>query len=112
LNKKYAKDLAEVRLSRATQENADAQAQAQRQVQATYAAVLSTAEQKKYREKALAELNRSFNQGRTDISIYIDAMNKFSLAEIQYSRAIGDYQTALNEWAATRDELIPDAQEE
>lgn len=112
LNKKYAKDLAEVRLSRVTQENADAQAQAQRQVQATYAAVLSTAEQKKYREKALSELNRSFNQGRTDISIFIDAMNKFSLAEIQYSRAIGDYQTALNEWAATRDELIPDAQEE
>lgn len=112
MNKKYARDLEETRLSRVTQENADLQAQAQRKVQATYSAVLSTAEQKKFREKALQELNRSFNQGRTDISIYIDAMNKFSIAEIQYSQAIGNYQTALNEWAAARDELIPDAQEE
>ncbi len=112
LNRKYSKDLAEVRLSRVTQENTDAQAQAQRKVQASYAAVLSTAEQKKYREKALQELTRSFNQGRTDISIYIDAMNNLTTAEIQYSQAIGNYQTALNEWAATRDELIPDAQEE
>lgn len=112
MNKKYAKDLAEVQLSRATQENADLQSQSQRKVQAAYAAVLSTSEQKKYREKALQELTRSYNQGRTDISIYIDAMNKFSIAEIQYSQAIGDYQTALNEWAASRDELIPDTQEE
>ncbi len=113
MNKKYAKDLEEVKLSRITQEAEDSQAQAQRKVQATYAAVLSTSEQKKYREKALQELTRSFNQGRTDISIYIDAMNKLSTAEIQYSQAIGNYQTALNEWAATRDELIPDvAQEE
>lgn len=112
LNKKYAKDLEEVRLSRVTQESVDSHLQAQRKVQSTYAAVLSSAEQKKFREKALQELNRSFNQGRTDISIYIEAMNKFSIAEIQYSQAIGNYQTALNEWAATRDELIPDAQEE
>jgi outer membrane protein TolC len=112
LNKKYIKDLGEVRLSRVTQESADAQLQAQRKVQATYSAVLSSSEQKKYREKALRELARSFSQGRTDISIYIDAMNKFSIAEIQYSQAIGNYQTTLNEWAATRDELIPDAQEE
>ncbi|MGZ3747093.1 MAG: TolC family protein, partial [Pseudobdellovibrionaceae bacterium] len=93
-------------------ESEDIQAQAQRKVQTTYAAVLSTSEQKKYREKALKELSRSFSQGRTDISIYIDAMNKFSLAEVQYSQAIGNYQTALNEWAAARDELIPDAVQE
>jgi len=112
LNRKYAKDVEEIRLSRVKQENADLQSQAQRKVQATYSAVLSSAEQKKYREKALQELARSFNQGRTEISIYIDAMNKFSNAEIQYSQAVGNYQTALNEWAAVRDELIPDAQEE
>lgn len=109
LNRKYAKELEEARLQRVTQENGNFQAQAQRRVQATYAAVLSTAEQKKFREKALQELNRSFNQGRTDISIYIDAMNKFSIAETQHSQAIGNYHTALNEWAAARDELIPDA---
>src|SRR5207253_3861555 len=94
MNKKYAKDLEEVKLSRVSQESADSQVQAQRKVQATYSAVLSTSEQKKYREKALQELTRSFSQGRTDISIYIDAMNKFSTAEIQYSQAVGNYQTA------------------
>lgn len=109
MNRKYTKDLEEIKLSRITQESEDVQAQAQRKVHETYSAVLSTIEQKKYREKALQELNRSFNQGRTDISIYIDAMNKFSIAEILYSQAIGNYQTALNEWAASRDELIPDA---
>jgi outer membrane protein TolC len=112
LNKKYARDLQQVRLSRAEQESQDALAQAQRKVQSTYSAVLSAVEQRKYRERALQELSRSFSQGRTDISIYIDAMNKFSASEIQYSQAIGNYQTALNEWAAARDELIPEAQEE
>lgn len=112
LNRKYARDMEAVRLSRVTQESIDAQAQAQRQVQTTYAAVLSTAEQRKYRQKALQELTRSFTQGRTDISIFIDAMNRYSISEIQHSQAIGNYQTALNEWAATRDELIPDVTQE
>jgi outer membrane protein TolC len=112
VNRKYARELEEVRLSRVTQESQDSLAQAQRKVQASYAAVLSATEQRKFREKALNELTRSFGQGRTDISIYIDAMNKFSASEIQYSQAIGNYQTALNEWAAARDELIPDTQEE
>lgn len=112
VNKRYAKELETIRLSRITQESVDLQAQAQRVVQTAYAAVLSLAEQKKYREKAMQELGRSFHQGRTDISDYIESMNKFSEVEIQYSQAIGIYQTALNEWAAIRDELIPDAQEE
>ncbi|RYZ69453.1 MAG: TolC family protein [Proteobacteria bacterium] len=112
LNKRYARELEEVRLARATQESQDGLAQAQRKVQTSYSAVLSATEQRKFRERALQELNRSFGQGRTDISIYIDAMNKFSASEIQYSQAIGNYQTALNEWAAVRDELIPDSQEE
>ncbi len=112
MNKRYLRDLEQVQLSRMTQENADSLIQAQRKVQSTYAAVLSSTEQKKFREKALKELNRSFGQGRTDISIYIEAMNKFSTSEIQYSQAIGNYQTALNEWAAARDELIPESPEE
>lgn len=112
LNRKYNRDLENVRLSRVTQESQDTLAQAERQVKTAYSAVLSATEQKKFRERALKELNRSYGQGRTDISIYIDAMNKFSQAEIQYSQAIGNYQTALNEWAAARDELIPETPEE
>ena len=107
LNRKYLRDIEQIRLSRMTQETSDLLLQSQRKAQAAYSAVLSATEQKKFREKALKELNRSFGQGRTDISIYIDAMNKFSVSEIQYSQAIGNYQTALNEWAAARDALIP-----
>jgi hypothetical protein len=35
-------------------------------------------------------------------------MNAFFDSEVQYVRAVGDYSIALNEWAALRDELIPD----
>ena len=38
-------------------------------------------------------------------------MNNFFDSEIQYSQAVGNYATALNEWAAVRDELIPDDSE-
>jgi outer membrane protein TolC len=109
---RFAKEAEDVLLSRVTQESQNVQVEAERNVQVAYAGVLSAIEQKKYREKALSEMNRSFNQGRTEISIYIDAMNKLSDAEIKYSQSIGDYQTALNEWASVRDELIPEAQEE
>lgn len=112
LNRKYAKELEETKLSRLTQEAKDTLAQAQRKVQSSYAAVLSSIEQRKYRERAMQELTRSYNQGRTDISIYITAMNQYSASQVQYSQSIGDYQTALNAWAAARDELIPDTQEE
>jgi outer membrane protein TolC len=112
LNRRYRKELEEVAFSRLTQESQNSLVEAERKAQVSYTAVLSAIEQKKYREKALQEMSRSFTQGRTDISIYIDAMNKLSAAEIQYSQAIGNYQTALNEWAAARDELIPEAPEE
>lgn len=112
LNRRYRKELEEVSFSRLTQESQNTLLQSERKVQVAYAAVLSAIEQRKYREQAMRELARSFTQGRTDISIYIDAMNKLSAAEIQHSQAIGDYQTALNEWAAARDELIPEAPEE
>lgn len=111
INKKLAKDLEATRLSRMNLESADIEAQAQRKVQSTYAVAVSAEKQKAFRERASQELNRSYNQGRTDISILITAMNNFFDAEVAYIRAVGDYATALNEWAAARDELIPDSQE-
>lgn len=108
INKKLSKDLEATRLQRQILESEDIEAQAERKVQTAYAVVASAEKQKGYREKASQELNRSYNQGRTDISILITAMNNYVDAEVQYIRALGDYAIALNEWAAVRDELIPD----
>nr|BFD62141.1 hypothetical protein BdHM001_08220 [Bdellovibrio sp. HM001]BFD67946.1 hypothetical protein HAGR004_29680 [Bdellovibrio sp. HAGR004] len=108
INRKLTKDLEATRLSRQLLEAEDTELQAQRKVQSTYAVVQSALKQKGYREKASQELNRSYNQGRTDISILITAMNNYFDSEVQYIRALGDYAIALNEWAASRDELIPD----
>lgn len=108
INKKLTKDLEDTRLRRQLSESSDLEAQAQRKVDATYAIVLSAEKQKGFREKASQELNRSYTQGRTDISVLITAMNNFFDSEVQYSQAVGNYAVALNEWAAVRDELIPD----
>jgi outer membrane protein TolC len=78
-----------------------------RQVQASYANALTSKSQKDFRQKAVKELQRSFNQGRTDISLLIEALNRYSAAEVNYAVTLGQYQIALNEWAAFRDELIP-----
>ncbi|UOF02836.1 TolC family protein [Bdellovibrio reynosensis] len=108
INKKLTKDLEATRLQRQIQEATDIEGQSERQVQTNYAIAVSAKKQREFREKASQELNRSYNQGRTDISILITAMNNFFDSEVQYYRALGDYAIALNEWAAVRDELIPD----
>lgn len=111
INRKLTKDLEETRLRRQLAESEDLEMQTQRKVQAAHAIALSAEKQKNFREKASQELNRSYNQGRTDISLLITAMNNYFDSEVQYSRAVGDYAIALNEWAASRDELIPDDQQ-
>jgi Outer membrane protein len=105
---KLKKDAAEITLRQNTMNATDSEAQAARRVQAFYTIAQSAEKARNYREKAVNELTRTFNQGRTDISVLIEAMNKFFTSEVTYSQAVGDYQTSLNEWAATRDELIPD----
>lgn len=110
-NKRVTKELEEARLARERLEAADGQGQAERKVQSTYAIALSAVRQREFRNKAVQELNRTYNQGRTDIKTFIDALNNFFAAEVELSRAIGDYQIALNEWASIRDELIPDQKE-
>lgn len=108
INKKSSLDLEKAKRIRLNEELVNNHKQAERKVQTTYFAVLSSQKQKEFREKAMNELQRSFNQGRTDIGILIDAINRFFNAEILYTRSIGDYFIALNEWAALRDELISD----
>lgn len=112
INKRLALDQEQTKLHRMRQEETNKELESERKVNAAYVIAMSAKVQKGLREKAMQELNRSFNQGRTDISALIDSMNKFFASEIQYVRAIGDYQIALNEWASTRDELIPDKKED
>jgi outer membrane protein TolC len=111
INKKVSLDLERIRYNRIYEEITSSEKQAERKVQITYFAVLSSKKQRELREKAMNELQRSFNQGRTDIGVLIDAMNRFFNSEIQYTRTVGDYFIALNEWAALRDELIPNQEE-
>jgi outer membrane protein TolC len=100
--------LALSQLSRRSLEIRDSLADAERRVQSTFSIAESSKVQRAYREKAAQELNRAYTQGRSDINTLITSLNNYFDSEIQYSKAIGDYQTALNEWAAARDELIPD----
>lgn len=108
LNRKLTKILEETRLQRLIMESEDLLTQAERQTQTAYDITLSTKRQRDFRERASRELNRSYGQGRTDISILITSLNNFFDSEVQYFRALGDYAIALNQWAAARDELVSD----
>lgn len=106
--RKAARALEEVKLGRTRLEERDKAVAAERKVGATYAVAQSALRQRELREKAVQELNRTYNQGRTDISVLIRALNDLFATEVEAMRALGNYQIALNEWAAIRDELIPD----
>jgi outer membrane protein TolC len=108
LNKKLQRDLSQSLLDRARLELSDLESYHVRKIQATYAISLSAKAERSLREKASQELNKSYTQGRTSITDLINSLNKYFESEVQYTRAIGDYQIALNEWAAFKDELIPD----
>ncbi len=108
INKKLDKELQEAILKRQTLEAKNDESRLKRSVQAYYAIAISAQKQKDFREKAQKELNRSYNQGRTDIQTLITAMNALFSSEVTYVNALGDYSIALNQWAAYRDELIPD----
>jgi outer membrane protein TolC len=108
LNKKVTRELEETKLARQKLEQMDVMSQAERSVQANYAIVQSAVAQNDFRVKAVQELTRTYGQGRTEIKVLIDAINNQFTTEVALSRAIGDYQIALNQWAAVRDELIPD----
>ncbi|MBX3034473.1 MAG: TolC family protein [Bdellovibrionaceae bacterium] len=110
--KKAALSLEETKLTRIRNELRDRILNAERRVGTTYTIAQSSMRQREFSQRAVTELTRSYNQGRTDIRFLIDAMNLLYSTEVQAIRALGDYQIALNEWAAARDELIPDQKEE
>lgn len=103
--------IAEVRRAQTRSEQQDSITALERKVGSAYAIAQSAARQREYREKAMQELTRTYNQGRTTLKDLIDAMNNYFDSELRTIRTLGDYQVALNEWAAARDELIPDQKE-
>jgi len=58
------------------------------------------------RQQVVQEVNKSYSQGRTELKNLIDALNAQSNAEVQWIRSVGDYQIALNEFAAFADQLV------
>jgi outer membrane protein TolC len=109
LNGRLSRMLAENQFKQTTARLKNNEAHLQRQLQAAYAIAMSSRTQKELREKAAQEINRSYNQGRTDISQLIEALNSYFTSEIAYSSAVGDYQIALNQWAAFNEELVTDS---
>ncbi len=106
LNKKTTLQIAQHRYQRVSEELKNALAHSERKVQTTFFAVSSVKKQIELREKTVREMQRSFNNGRIDISLLIEAMNKLFSSRVQYTRSVGDYFIALNEWAALNDELV------
>jgi outer membrane protein TolC len=105
-NKRFARDLAQAQLERQKLEFKDTEEDVLRRLQSTYAIYLSSRTQRDLREKAGQELAKSFTQGRTDVSILIDALNKFFDAESQVSRSLADYEITRSQWLALQDRLV------
>ncbi len=106
INRRINQKLADLDLQKRRLLLMDAKNNLLRQIQGSYAILVSTETQRGYREKASVELSRSYGQGRTDIAILIESLNKYFDAEVQTTRAIGNYQTALSEWKAFQDQLV------
>ncbi|MFN8943480.1 MAG: TolC family protein, partial [Pseudobdellovibrionaceae bacterium] len=107
-NKNMILLLDQSKLERVRSEQGNSLRQSERKVQTTYAVAQSFLKEREFRDRAVRELTTTYNQGRTDINTYIEALNKLFVTKTNYLDAIGEYQIALNEWAAARDELIPD----
>lgn len=108
LNAKLKADLQKIISERTVSEVQDKLQQSNRNVINKYNLAVSAKNQLSLREKAVSELQKTYTQGRTDIGLLIDAMNKQTTTRAQYITALGDYQVELNQLAALRDELIPE----
>lgn len=95
------------RYEKITTETQESLLQSQRRIQSTFATCVSASALAGFRKKAVQELSRSFQQGRTDFRILIEAMNNEVAAEVSLTRSLAEAQLALIEFSALKDELIP-----
>ncbi|MCB9026285.1 MAG: TolC family protein [Bdellovibrionaceae bacterium] len=75
-------------------------------VMANYMIAKSFEESHAFRQKAASEIEKAYRQGRSDISVLVQAFNALSETEAQKIKIIGDYHISLNELAASLDSLI------
>ncbi|MFN7824541.1 MAG: TolC family protein [Pseudobdellovibrionaceae bacterium] len=108
LNRRLLADIEKLKFQDTEKSLRSHEGELRQKVRNAYDNAVSAKAQKDFRDRAAKDLQRSFTQGRTDISLLIDALNRYSTAEITYLESIGDYQVALNEWAAFRDQLVPE----
>jgi outer membrane protein TolC len=104
---KIQRDLAQMNFLKSSMEQREKLSTVARTAQSTYSIAKSAERYKELRKLASVEIQKAYNQGRADIRSLIEALNQYFGAEVQYSQSVGNYQIALNEWAAARDELIP-----
>ncbi|MCE3009877.1 MAG: TolC family protein [Proteobacteria bacterium] len=108
LNRKLLADIERLKFQDTQKSLQSRELELREKVRKAYENTVSAKAQKDFRDRAARDLQRSFTQGRTDISLLIDSLNRYSSSEIAYLESIGDYQVALNEWAAFRDQLVPE----
>lgn len=108
LSRKMSRDLENTRLRRQLAEANDQLDQTARNLKVSYEIAQSAASQKKFLQQAYNELKKSYDQGRTDISVLIGAINRYFDGEIAFSQALGNYSVSQAEWLASRDELVSD----
>lgn len=61
------------------------------------------------RGKVVREMEAAYRQGRQPLVELIRSYNDLIAAQQDFARAMGQYHIALNQWAATRDELVKNA---
>lgn len=61
------------------------------------------------RSKVVKEMESAYRQGRQPLVELIRSYNDLIAAQQEYAKAMGKYHIALNQWAATRDELVKNA---
>lgn len=105
-NRSFAHEQENLRWSRLLRELRDTQSNLERKLRANFAVTQSLQRQKEFRKKAVDELTRSYQLGRIEIRTLIESINSAFGNEIEYLRSLGEYQVALAELLALRDELI------
>ena len=88
----------------------DQLAAADRSVASQYTVAKLAMETVELRARVVKELENSYRQGRQPLVELIRAYNDFFNARLEQARAIGNYHIALNQLAATRDELVKGSQ--
>jgi len=106
INRSKAFEQESVRWARLLREIQDTKNKLERRLQANYEVTLSLQRQKDFRRKVVNELSRSYQLGRIEIRSLIESINAAFGNEIEYLKALGEYQSSLAELLALRDELI------